>query len=223
MNNGFDVSYTKVGNGKNVVVTFPGVGMTERYFENYFKNELDHTFYHFSIKVTSSSALIDLPTIWKQFFIEFLEKEEIDNCELIAYSIGARLFYPLNGLSQLTKVSLICPDGVVDQVVYRLVTQTWLGKRMFFIVFPLVKMLNPKIAKYVNLSPLELFLIWKRYSVLKFPSKINHNVTVFLAKKDIVIPNEKVVKVLKNKKIERFLFVNCTHFSILPMVRFRLL
>ena len=220
---GVEVHFNKVGEGDKVVFTFPGVGMDERYFTRIFREkEKQNIFYHFHIKVASYKYKYEIPALWIKLISALIEENQIRSFDIVAYSIGARLSYSLFGREELHKVTLICPDGIVEHPIYRLVTQTLVGSIFFRPAFCVIRYIVPNLSRYIKLSSLELFNIWKLYSVFKFPKKVENKVNLFLAKNDLLVSNKKVLKRRDIKGFWSVEEVNASHFSILYVLKNKL-
>ena len=217
---GFDVSYKKVGVGDRVVFTFTGVGMDERYFSKFFKEEEGaYTFYHFFINIKSYKHKSEIPQLWLNYISSLLIENNIKHVSIVAYSIGARLAYPLFGISQLDKTVLIVPDGVFEHPIYRLATKTILGGLLFYPVFKTLLFCVASLTKFIKISSKELFYMWKLYSVFKFPGRLPLNSFVFLASEDFICPSKYVLNKLYCSGFTGSRVVKSTHFTILPLIK----
>ena len=218
-NKGVVVSFNHVGVGNKTLFTFAGVGMDERYFTKYFKQQEDkHQFFHFSIEVIEHIYKKEIPKLWVSLINSILEEYEIERFDIIAYSIGSRLTYPLFQNEKLNQITLICPDGVIEHPIYSFATQTFLGGLLFYPVFSAIRFIVPSIRKFIKLSSKELFYLWKLYSVFTFPQSLPLKTTVYLALNDYICPHKKIHKTLKNNNLDKALLIKANHFSILSII-----
>ena len=213
---GVEVSFNQVGNGNKTFFTFAGVGMDERYFSKYFSDqEKLNQFFHFYIKVNNYRYKNEIPELWMLFIDALIEEYQIETFNIIAYSIGARLSYPLLNQSKLNKVFLICPDGIITEPLFFLATKTSIGEILFPFVFKSLKVLFPTLKRFIRLSSVELFNIWKLYSVFMFPSVRRKKMTVFLATSDYICSSKRLFKLFTDNNLDSCFMVDSTHFSIL--------
>ncbi len=217
---GVEVTFNHKGSGQHAVFTFSGVGMNTRYFSNYFKDqEKDFSFFHFTLTVHSFEHKEEIVALWLPFIDALVEKHEIKQFSLVAYSIGARLSFPLLNHQKLQQTILICPDGIVEPLIFKLATQTRTGGFLFHPIFHLVNLLLPSLVKTIKLTSKELFYLWKLYSVFKFPVKGGAEITLLLAKNDTIIANKKVCNLLLSRGMGDMKYIDANHFSILSFIK----
>jgi hypothetical protein len=217
---GLEVSFKHCGKGRKTTFTFSGVGMDDRYFSKFFKEqEEEHSFFHFSIKVHDYSSREEIPRLWLTLINSIIKDYQIIDFTIVAYSIGARLAYPLLDHHKLNQTILICPDGVIEHPIYLLATQTAIGKALFYPIFRILHFTVPSLGKFIKLSPKEIFQLWKLHSTFKFPSNPHSKLTVYLATNDLICPTKKVSKSLKTHKYCTIHIIEANHFSILSLLK----
>jgi hypothetical protein len=221
---GLEVSFKHCGKGRKTTFTFSGIGMDNRYFSKFFKEqEEENSFFHFSIKVLDYSLKEEIPDLWLALINSIIKDYQITHFNIVAYSIGARLSYPLLNHRKLNQTILICPDGVIEHPIYLLATRTTIGQKLFFPIFKMVRFAAPSIEKFIKLSPMEVFYLWKLHSVFKFPEYTPSKLIVYLAKHDLICPPVKVSKALKRNKNNSIYIIETNHFSILSKVKERII
>jgi len=217
---GVEISFNHVGKGDRTIFTFAGVGMDERYFTKYFTTEENkHQFFHFYIKVHNHKFKKEIPELWCLLAESLIDEYQVKEFDIIAYSIGCRLSYPLLNQPKLDNITLICPDGIFKHPVYSFATQTMIGGILFYPIFSTIRFLFSALARYIKLSPHELFKLWKLYSVFKFPKHVNLKLHIYLASKDYICPASYVVKTLRKSGNHDYEIIVANHFSILSIIK----
>jgi len=211
---GVEISLLVEGSGTKAILSFPGIGMKESYFNKWlrgFSNE--YLKLNFSIvchKEYDAKAFLNQ---WNDLLKALEYEYGIEEWNAIAYSIGSRwLFYSKLAFK---KVVLIAPDGIVEGIVYRLVVSTRLFKKLFFTFSTYgIKVFKKYLPSFL-LNEIQVYNQWKLFMLNKFPDFKGDNVAVFLAKNDWLIQSKSVrLKLSKYLGYEVFM-LDSDHFDVL--------
>lgn len=130
--------YKKIGNGSKILLAFHGVGQDFSCFMPLAEAfTQDYTTYLFDLPFHGQSQLKSIRSCtveaWLQFFNDFLTKNQIQRFSLIGFSIGAKMVLTSyrHYATRIDKIFLIAPDGIVVHPLYRLATQSILGRKLF--------------------------------------------------------------------------------------------
>jgi len=118
--------YKKFGNGPYVLILFHGFGQNHKIFDSWIKPLSNHyTIFSFDLYYHGNSTRLDKPLTkaqWKVDFKDFLEKNNIDQCAIGAFSLGGR--FAILTAAQFPKIVkhliLVAPDGVYRNPWYKL-------------------------------------------------------------------------------------------------------
>ena len=212
---GLVIRFKRLGSGKKALFTFPGVGMSSNYFEHLFANDNTFQQFHFHIVVTKYDDKFDYMSAWKRLVIKVCMRYEIEDLTIIAASIGARLVGPLQGLSQVKKVVLICPDGICESLVMKIVTELPIGKKAFKFGFKVFNQVFSKFQRLINLEEKELLNWWKLFVHFKFTEHLDSKYSFILAEKDFLINYRHISLIISENTVNKVVTYKCGHFELL--------
>ncbi len=216
---GLVVRFKKSGNGKKALFTFPGVGMSSNYFENVFANVDSFQQFHFHFEVVKYDDDFDYVSAWKKLIIILCAQYQIEDLTIVGASIGARLIGPLQELPCVKKVVLICPDGVYESLVMKIVTNSLLGQKIFKIGFKVFNQVFLKFQRLIKLKERELLNWWKLFIHFKFTKGFDSRYSFLLAEKDFLISSKNVSNVLSKHIVNKVVFFDCGHFELMRVVK----
>lgn len=212
---GLDVSFKVSGSGKKALLTFPGVGMSSHYFEYLFLSDNSFHQFHFHFKVTQYQDEFDYVSAWTELVNKLCEEYRLEEVTIVAASIGARLVGPLQELPQLKKVVLICPDGIHESMVMKIVTELPLGQKAFKLGFKVFNQIFSKFQKLINLEEKELLNWWKLFVHFKFTETLDSRYSFVLAEKDFLINYDKTMSNIPVNLCNKVYSYDCGHFELL--------
>lgn len=134
-----ELFYTKLGNGKDVLLLFHGFGQDNTAFTP-LARALSHryTCYIFDLYFHGKSkwAHNEQPLekkVWRAILQRFLHENQIDSFSLLGYSMGGKfVLATLEAYAdKVTKVFLLAPDGVKTNFWYYLATYPVLLRKLF--------------------------------------------------------------------------------------------
>lgn len=136
---GSSLHYQRYGSGPRAWLLFHGFGQDHTRFRKFTEMIGDgNSCYAFDLFHHGQSrwAPGDVPITkeaWDQFIKTFLEQENLTRFGVVGYSIGARFALATTELfpNQVDSVVLIAPDGITENVWYRLATKTSPGRGLF--------------------------------------------------------------------------------------------
>lgn len=136
-----EISWKVFGNGAKKTLAFHGFGQSAEAFATFSHTFSDHTIYcmdlpfHGATRVRSKNIPLT-PNQIIEIVNNLIKKEHISEFSIIGFSIGAKLVFPLiQGLAaQILEVTLIAPDGIKENIWYRISTGTqamrWVFRRL---------------------------------------------------------------------------------------------
>ena len=132
------LSYIQVGDGPNVWITFHGFAQTKLEFAKLAGGLGNgHRIYSFDLFFHGDSLWLDgdmvlTPIRWKVFIEKFLAKENIQQFNIAAFSLGGK--FALLTLSlfpdRVSKISLIAADGVKTTIWFKLARYRFIRDRL---------------------------------------------------------------------------------------------
>lgn len=138
--------YHCLGRGPKILLAFHGIGQTGlTCFQSFGELLEDHyTIYAFDLFFHGQSKGIQgnddfsdqdivTKTLWKKLISEFLQVNQIDRFDIIAFSMGGRFaLATLEEFSEKTdNTFLIAPDGVSEHPLYILASRFWPTRKLF--------------------------------------------------------------------------------------------
>ncbi len=130
--------FTKVGNGRNILLTFHGFGQDHQAFKKLEECFDDFTLYSFDLFFHGKSEWNygEQPLekqFWKELVSEFLAQQKIDRFSLLGFSMGGKFAlacveaFP----EKIDHILLIAPDGIKINFWYKLATYPGLFRMLF--------------------------------------------------------------------------------------------
>ncbi len=138
--NRFQVSYLTIGDGKNIVIAFPGIALDASSYESVIQTfKKTHQFYILDLfyagesKINGNHPTQITPTEWNELLKDFIASKKIDTFSLWGFSIGARIamISYSNFENQIQQLVLLAPDGIVVNKWYAFATRTFIGHGLF--------------------------------------------------------------------------------------------
>ncbi|MFC0185247.1 Pimeloyl-ACP methyl ester carboxylesterase [Pseudarcicella hirudinis] len=174
---GLKLNYQKFGKGKNILLSFHGIGQDSSCFSDFGNLHKDKfTIYAFDLPFHGKSEFQNTdnqPIPKKQiaaFFEKFLESHQIEKFSLMGYSIGGRFVLTLTEVfhKKINTVYLVAPDGISESWIYRLATRNIFTRKVFkWVVF------NP--VPFEVLAKFLVSLGFVNKSVVRFSQKMLDN------------------------------------------------
>ena len=242
-----------MGKGNNVQICFHGFGQYKEVFETW-PESLENVqiysfdlFFHGESKWKEKNDRLDkafLKGIFEKFFIE----ESIKQFSIISFSIGARYIWPLLELfpQKIKKLHLIAPDGISENIWFRLASKSILGQS-FFKFLCNHKWLLPTLTKFAHRCKIisqnhfklaqsqiqnwekrqQIYQTWILLAKLKYHAKQstkiiqtqNISCVLYHSINDKIIPSKNLKKLLKNVFCER-IELNTPHHKVLKEAKF---
>lgn len=131
--------YSKEGDGKEILLAFPGFGQSHRIFSSLVeKLGREITLYSFDLFFHGNSdwGYGEYPVtkvFWKELLETFLKVQGIERFSVVGFSLGARFaLASFEALPErINQLFLIAPDGLYSNGWYTLATSTFLARRLF--------------------------------------------------------------------------------------------
>ena len=222
-----DLFYKKYGHGKETMLCFHGFGQEHSVFEKYTEAFPNHTIYSFDLFFhgkTKNDRKIEINTdTLKELMDDFFEKEKIQRCSLVSFSIGSLFCLQMLKLykEQIDKCYLIAPFGLYKSPIYTLTTRSILIRtvfkrqilkpRFFFILLKLFAFLKLKDSRSLlflkhqmnsRSKRYKVYYSWTKFEKLELKEKERKSllesegekIEILLADKDDTIDSDKVLK-----------------------------
>ena len=129
------LNYHKIGNGAKILLAFHGIGQDFSCFMHFAEVFSErYTTYLFDLPFHGKHIHQDLfvvtKQLWKDSLVQFLEKENIQEFDVIGFSIGGRFALATFEAfaARINHVLLLAPDGIKVNPLYRLATGSKLGR-----------------------------------------------------------------------------------------------
>ncbi len=229
-----ELSYLKYGNGKDVIVILPGWGETRNtFFEIINILKIDYTVYIIDYpgfgetKFPNYNLTMDDYTL---LVIEFFNKLNIVNPNIIAHSFGGRIAILLSSKYNIPIKNLVLIDsaGIKPKMTLKKKFRLKLYKTLQFLANYFPKSIKYKLKTYLfnkfsssdyqalDENMRETFKNIINYDLTNYLSHITANTLILWGEKDVDTPLKDGK--LMHKKItnsELIIFPNCTHFCYL--------
>jgi pimeloyl-ACP methyl ester carboxylesterase len=233
--------YKKSGNGPLSIILFHGFGQDHQAFNSYidlFGNA--YTVYSFDLYYHGNSIRMNKPLSkeeWRSDIQQFLKNEQIDQFDLIAFSLGGRfaLAMAMDFPSSIKKLILLAPDGVYQNFWYQFSTSTygnWLFRYLmlhptrfgkWLSVFAKFKLASSSLIRFAQKelkdreNCLRVYQTWSYFKplqvnlskLIKHFNKHKVSVHLFLGDQDYIIPPNQVMP-----KLDKLKYLNP---SVLPL------
>ncbi|MEJ7646713.1 MAG: alpha/beta hydrolase [Chryseolinea sp.] len=136
---GSSLHYEVVGTGNKPLLLFHGFGQDRSIFKNLVLPLSTHyTIYSFDLFFHGHSVWLqgDRPlekSTWREFIIKFTTAEKLNEFSIAGFSLGARFALATFELfpAMTAKIFLLAPDGIHENVWYRVATQSYIARRFF--------------------------------------------------------------------------------------------
>jgi pimeloyl-ACP methyl ester carboxylesterase len=133
-----NICWKVFGNGSKIILAFHGFGQSGEAFAQLARTFSDHTIYCMDLPFHGATTIANknvalTPSQIVEMANNLIRQEGIGEFSMIGFSIGAKLVFPLiRGLAaQITEVTLIAPDGIKENIWYRMVTGSPAMRRVF--------------------------------------------------------------------------------------------
>jgi pimeloyl-ACP methyl ester carboxylesterase len=231
------ITFHKYGEGSDFVLCFHGAMQTSSYFKTLQNSLSNYTIIALDLPYhghTKWNENILTPKTIHELIISFYQFLGIKKAHIIAYSIGAKLAHAIifQNPQLVRSIIYIAPDGLYENIWYKLATRTSIGNRIFKwyakhsikINLSLSQLhLLPKDAQLIiqayNHEDFgnKLYNIWNGFKLLNFNIQtildITHNnhipISVILGKNDNIIKLKNVKTLIKRN--------NYVNWMILPI------
>lgn len=209
------LSYTSMGSGSNILLTFHGFGQDKLVFVPIAEAlQNDYTIYSFDLFFHGESTWKDkkqllTKTIWKEFITHFLHKHNIQSFSIMGFSMGAKFALSIleSFPKMVNKIILVAPDGIKTNFWYSIATYPNWTKSIFkTLVF------KPKVYYRVGTILYKLRLVNK--GIIRFAeSQLNSRekqLRVFyawLAFKELQFNMKEIATIINSKNISLTMFL----------------
>lgn len=135
---GNQLAYQKLGEGPAILLAFHGFGQDNQVFAS-LAASLNNQFTIFAIDLFfhgnsqyAGRKLLTKPD-WNRFIAAFLRAQSVTRFSVMGFSLGGRFALAISEefANQLDQLLLIAPDGITNNVWYRLATASSLGRTLF--------------------------------------------------------------------------------------------
>jgi pimeloyl-ACP methyl ester carboxylesterase len=247
--------YQKIGNSNKILLAFHGMGQDFSCFQNFAQTfENQYTTYIFDLPYHGKSGGINgniyqeneviTKEIWQEYLEEFLQKNQIQNFSIIAFSMGGRFALATveSFAERIEELILLAPDGITEDPKYTLATRNGFTRKIFKYVVQnnvkyhaladlfartgIVHKSVVKLAKIMVDSPQkqeQIIRAWVGFHQLRFDVKkiaelINNqqiNVKIFIGKYDSLLPLDRVFPLTKKLKKVELIELEATHGKLI--------
>ena len=213
--------YVQVGEGKLVMICFPGFGQSANTFSRILSSEvkLCYTFYIIDMFYEGKSMIYNDSVLsfkcWTGYFNDIKNRHNLKDYTVLAYSIGARLALSLENAQKLI---LVAPDGINNHIIFHLIANhkvigvflIWLSTKI-----RVLTKFNKFLSKWTN--PLFVYKLVKVWRVLSDLPNLNLDIptTVYIGSNDVIAENMGIKKWVLLSDNRRFYEFKKGHFSLL--------
>jgi pimeloyl-ACP methyl ester carboxylesterase len=250
-----NLNYQKIGNSNKILLAFHGMGQDFSCFQNFAQTfENQYTTYLFDLPYHGKSGGINgniyqeneviTKEIWKEYLEDFLQKNQIQNFSIIAFSMGGR--FALATVEAFTErieeLILLAPDGITEDPKYILATRYGFTRKIFkYVVQNNVKyhafadllartgIVHKNVVKFAKImvdSPQkqeQIIRAWigfhqLRFNIKKLSQLINNQsitVKIFMGKYDDLLPLNRVFPLTKKLKKVELIELEATHGKLI--------
>jgi pimeloyl-ACP methyl ester carboxylesterase len=127
-----------LGNGSKKLISFHGFGQNGLAYLPLAISLKDYTIFSLELPFHGSTQIIDknlrlMPDQLIEVVSKMVIREEMSEFSLAGFSIGARLLYPViqKFAGSIERVILIAPDGITENIWYKLATRSGLSRSIF--------------------------------------------------------------------------------------------
>jgi pimeloyl-ACP methyl ester carboxylesterase len=136
-----EINWKVYGNGAKKILAFHGFGQSPEAFATLARSSSDHTMYCMDLPFHGATTITNkripmAPEQVVEIVNNLIKQEQIGEFSIVGFSIGVKLAFPLiQGLAtQISEVTLIAPDGIKENIWYRIATGSatmrWVFKRI---------------------------------------------------------------------------------------------
>ncbi len=232
------------GNGSKNILAFHGFGQDGSIFKILADRYPDTSVFSFDLFFHGESVLAEgespiATDSWLDLIRSFFKQTDIDQCELVGFSFGAKLalmileFFP----EKINKLVLLAPDGVEEARWYKLATGNWLARQYFhwIVSHPVsyfyginwlrrLGFISRQIERFAKAEMgdfpgrMRVYKMWvglrkikpNLQNVLLALEKHKIPTEIYLGKYDKVITRKRIEKLLKYEK-SNLITLNCGH------------
>lgn len=238
-----------LGNGDKIIISFHGFGQDGKVYSKLMRNCPDCTIYSFDLpyhgdtKIHKKDSIISADEI-NDLIKQLIDKTGISRFSIIAFSIGAKLVFPVIAkfAYMIDRIWLIAPDGIQPNFWYQLVTGNPAMRLAFQIamknpgivqggvrLLKLFKVLNPQIvaltAKSINTQQQRdrVYNTWTSLrnisynyeDLVRILGQDGIRVVFIIGKNDTVIPASGIEKIKNDLHNAEVIWLSCGHFSLI--------
>ena len=240
INNG-DFACRVYGNGNKKIIAFHGFGQSSASFSSLIKNQPEYTVYSFDLPFHGETILSGTTQSLSNedvtdLIAQLIGRNSIEKFTLVSFSIGARLASPVieSYHQKIDTIWLLAPDGIPDNIWYRIATANKLTRSFFYLLMknpkPIVQLTNAcaslrliheNIAKLVSRSmdskekSLQVYHTWISLRKLSMSQRIllslGSKLNFVLGEQDKIIKQSSVEALKQKIKDTRLHVLPCGH------------
>ena len=246
------LNYHKIGNGPKILLAFHGIGQDFSCFQHFAEVFSErYTTYLFDLpfhgKHIYQNPFIVTKQWWKESLVQFLEKENIKEFDVIGFSIGGRFALATFEAfaEKIHHVLLLAPDGIKVNPLYRLATGSKLGRWGFRRVIAhqptflkignslqkigIVSKSTVRMADFMLGTPLkqkQIYHAWIGFKELQFAisdlvqlaEKFQTKISFFVGKYDQLLPPQQVLPLCKYVQKQQTVVLDTGHTKLVDKV-----
>ncbi len=241
--------YKKYGNGDRVILAFHGYGQDARVFESVASTMPAYTFYSFALFYHDQSIWYQdgrplTSEVWVDLIAHFLKKENIDRFSLLGFSLGGKpVLVTMMGFKEhVDEVFLIAPDGIHQNIWYRIATGSIAGRSIFKNMISSydfssgmiklagrLKLLHKKVERFVMREMAtenqrqQVYNTWLLYRNLQLKNSVIANtanaykipINFYTGSYDKVVTFQQLIPLYKKLKYKKHVALNSGHSNLI--------
>ncbi|MDI9882619.1 alpha/beta hydrolase [Flectobacillus longus] len=246
------LNYHKIGNGSKILLAFHGIGQDFSCFMNFAEAFSErYTTFLFDLPFHGThihqEPFIITKQLWQDILIQFFEKEKIQDFDVIGFSIGGRFALATFEAfaDRINHITLLAPDGIKINPLYKLATGCKAGKWIFKRVISshsallkigiilhklgVVSKSTVRMANFMLDTPLkqkQIYYAWIGFKELQFdiPRLINlaqqskSDFSFFVGKYDQLLPPKQILPLSKGLPKQQTIVLNTGHSRLIEKV-----
>jgi len=246
------LNYHKIGNGAKILLAFHGIGQDFSCFMHFAEVFSErYTTYLFDLPFHGKHIHQDLfvvtKQLWKDSLVQFLEKENIQEFDVIGFSIGGRFALATFEAfaARINHVLLLAPDGIKVNPLYRLATGSKVGRWGFRRVIAhqptfmkignslqklgIVSKSTVRMADFMLGTPLkqkQIFHAWIGFKELQFDipkliqlaRQFQTNFSFFVGRYDQLLPPQQILPLSKYVPKQQTVLLDTGHTKLVDKV-----
>lgn len=246
------LNYHKIGNGPKILLAFHGIGQDFSCFMTFAQTFADrYTTYLFDLPFHGSNIhqtpFMVTKQLWKDSLVQFFENENIQEFDVIGFSIGGRFVLATFEAfaEKINQVLLLAPDGIKVNPLYRLATGSKLGRWGFRRVIAhqptFLKMGNSlqklgivskstvRMADFMLGTPLkqkQIYHAWVGFKELQFDipklielaQRFQTKFSFFVGKYDQLLPPQQILPLSKYLQKQQTILLDTGHTKLVDKV-----